>query len=368
MSATLTRTGLSSTVDTMRQKEDFCLCKFHSKRQIIYYQQTWLVITLSNAYAYSPMNIDINRVLSTFSSRRHQFLIYPDTHPELLGVRLSAMLHYFLPEISPSSWPKRIRFGGAHINGVRVTEDIVIELPCKLEYFETIDPIETYQQQFPKWSTDWICYEDEELIVVTKPAGLPTFPSREQKQYSLRRYVDDYLGHPAHFPSRIDTSTSGLVIASKSDKMHATLQQSFEKRRIEKSYLLATHQQPPWPSVSFRGNITKSELHPVLQTVSLTSGKSAQTTVWVLGQYKDLAVMLARPLSGRTHQIRVHLATAGLPLVGDTFYGGRDAESLHLMCFRLRFADPRTGSVREFTVPDSRCPEWVLPFLNRLAS
>jgi tRNA pseudouridine32 synthase / 23S rRNA pseudouridine746 synthase len=305
------------------------------------------------------MSTSLQRVYDTFTSRRHQFLIYLDDCPYKDPPLLSELLTRYLPHINPLSWPDRIEFGGVHRNGIRVQQDVPITLPCKLEYFEPVYSFNDYASQFPQWSTDWICHEDDDIIVVAKPAGLPTFPCREQTLFSLRAYLDNYLPSPPHLPSRIDTSTMGLVIASKSERMHAPLQQLFERRRIEKQYVLGVAEAPLWEGLSIHTRITKDPQHPVLRTTSFTEGKTAQTTLFPLISDESGALLLALPHTGRTHQIRVHLASMGMPLNGDNFYGGQPSPQLQLACYRLRFSDSRTGDILTFTLPNHLCPVWL---------
>lgn len=273
-----------------------------------------------------------------------------------------------LPVIDSTSWLDRLALGGAYVNGQRATTNINLSAPCKVEYFEPKFDIRQLDQHIPKFSPEQIVYEDTELIVVFKPIKLPCLPTRDQFSLNLKHYLEDYLGAKVHMPSRLDTSTQGLVVVSKSALMHNSLQQLFEKRKINKHYVLEVAGKPSWNTWVVTDSIGRDPQHAVLRKVlapGSAGAKDAKTFFRALARSKEppeaTTLLEALPETGRTHQIRVHAASIGLPIVGDNFYGGPVAPSLHLLSYRVVFAHPINRKILDICVPGRLCPEWFDP-------
>ncbi len=272
--------------------------------------------------------------------------------------RLMEVLISGLKHIETSSWAQRFEFGGVYVNGIAVLEDIELIAPCKIEYYEPKYRIEDANQVFPVFSKELIVYEDPDLLIAYKPTGLPSARVKDQRHYSLQAYLERYLGSSLHMPSRIDTSAQGLVVTSRSLRMHARLQRAFEGRRVNKSYRLLVHQTPDWQEKELVAPIGLDPSHPVLRRVC-RDGKIAVTKFKVLQNIENNAVLEAQPVTGRTHQIRVHCASLGFPIVGDKFYGGREASSLHLVSYSFEFMHPFLEKRMRFTAPKRLAPEWA---------
>lgn len=270
---------------------------------------------------------------------------------------LTVLLSRAAPHIPDSEWRERIQVGGVHVNGAPVSGDCIIDPPARVEYFEPRDG-GLISSQYPLWSREWIIYEDNDLIVINKPTRLPTLPVREQNLHNLRRYLEEYLSHPVHLPSRLDTSTSGLVIASKSPDTHRALQRSFETRAVLKRYLCELSGVPSFTTLTLSSPIGRHPLHPVLRCTH-SAGKSALTCFTVVELRDNSALVEARPITGRTHQIRVHAMALGYPLVGDNFYNGAESPNLHLCCVELGLNHPRTGAALRIALPEKARPSWI---------
>ncbi len=201
-----------------------------------------------------------------------------------------------------------------------------------------------------------IAYEDEYLIVVDKPAGLVVHPARGHATGTL---VNGLLGMAAAggddptrpgIVHRLDRDTSGLMVVARSEQVHRRLQRLLRARRIERRYLVLVHGTPP-PAFSVDRPIAR---HPRdrlrMAVVNQGTGREAITHVRVLEQLAGVALCEARLETGRTHQIRVHLESAGFPVVGDPVYGrradrrGLDRQFLH--AYRLAFDHPIDGHGR----------------------
>jgi len=310
---------------------------------------------------------DIQRIKDALTSIHHAWEIREKPEGPL---RLLEVLKSRLPHLEEQSWGKRISWGGVFVNGRTADSDRELEVPCLVEYFEPKFDISRAETVFPPFSTDYVIFEDEHLLFVFKPAGLPSLPVREQKHHNLRDYLLNYTGSKIHIPSRIDTSTQGLTVVSKTPQMHPYLQRIFEKRRVQKFYLLEVAQRVAWPGRTVDASIARDGTHPVLRKTVNEGGKKASTTFESLyfSEFKaagakplETSILLARPLSGRTHQIRVHAQSIGLPIIGDNFYGGLAADCLHLLSYRLCFQHPLSRQELDIRVPPELLPGWLDP-------
>ena len=179
-----------------------------------------------------------------------------------------------------------------------------------------------------------IVYEDDDLLVIDKPAGLAVHPGAGRPDSTL---VNALLAHCGASLSgvggvrrpgivhRLDKDTSGLIVVAKNDAAHHSLSAQFAGRTIDRAYLALVWGMPMPPAGRIEGNIGR---HPQqrkkMTVVGPGRGKPAATRYQVLRRFGDAASLVeCRLESGRTHQIRVHMAHIGHPLVGDPVYGGR---------------------------------------------
>jgi 23S rRNA pseudouridine1911/1915/1917 synthase len=218
-----------------------------------------------------------------------------------------------------------------------------------------------------------IRYEDEHLLVLEKPAGLVVHPAPGSPDRTL---VNALLAHCGESLSgiggvrrpgivhRLDKDTSGLLVVAKTEQAHVPLAEDFAARRVERAYKAVTWGVPLPRSGEIVGNIGRSPANRQKMAVLRAGGKPAVTRYRVLREFKGAAALVeCRLATGRTHQIRVHLAEKGHPLVGDSVYGqGRQArrasgeigtilaafprQALHA-CL-LGFTHPVTGAALRF--------------------
>lgn len=302
--------------------------------------------------------VDHQRIKDAFSSNYWCFEHYGPETPMLVPYLRNA-----IPHIDPESWKERLEFGGIFVNGLNADRDVLLPIPAKVEYYEPKFQIHDAKNYYNHFNKEYVIYEDVDLIVSYKPNRLPSMPAKEQRHFNLKSYLEKHLGQTIHLPSRLDTSTQGMLIASKTERMHGPLQRLFENKRIQKYYLLESSATAPWCTLSVKDPIGKTKEHPVLRTVHGSDPKNAQTDFRKIG---DTPFLIAKPLTGRTHQIRVHSSSVGLPIRGDNFYGGAHSSQLHLLSFALSFIHPFSEEKVDIFLPSPLFPNWAKPIYDDL--
>ncbi len=184
-----------------------------------------------------------------------------------------------------------------------------------------------------------IVYQDRDLLAVNKPSGVASQRTPYQLKGTLEYWVAEEFARqgirePVRVIHRLDRGTSGLMLFPKQRQAAAYLSELFKQGTIQKRYLALVTGTPPAEQWCADGSIGKvgTSRYGVL-----AEGRAARTLLRCLATAGGRSLIEARPLTGRTHQIRVHLAAAGLPIVGDTTYGGAAAPRLLLHCSGLEF-------------------------------
>ncbi len=208
-----------------------------------------------------------------------------------------------------------------------------------------------------------ILYEDGDLLVIDKPAGLVVHPAPGHPAGTL---VNAILHHCPDLQGvggvqrpgivhRLDKDTSGLLLVAKNDRAHRHLQAQFKDRTIAKTYLalLVGHLEPSRGRID--APIGRHPHHRQRMAVLPTGGREAVTDYEVIDYYSGATLVTAHPRTGRTHQIRVHFASLGHPVVGDVVYGPRrdrfGLERHFLHAHRLRFRRPSDEADLDFSSP-----------------
>ena len=226
-----------------------------------------------------------------------------------------------------------------------------------------------------------VLYEDEYLIALNKPPGMTTHPAPNVTSGTLVNALlgrmvlpeqDDFDNESGYRPGivhRLDKDTSGVIVVAKTVSAHARLSESFKARETQKVYLaIAAGQWKAEQPVNLDAPIGRHPIHRQRMTVGGAASREAQTRFTALSHHPDghgrtFALIRCEPRTGRTHQLRVHLAHLGSPIVGDTVYGraseviGRQA----LHAWQLSIPHPVTGENLHLIAPppDDLLSAWV---------
>ncbi len=301
-------------------------------------------------------DVELERIAESFYSKRWVFQLEED---ESLPLTCQEALVKRLPHIDPSSWKERFDLGGVYLAGRPAQLHDVIAPPCRLEYYEPRFDIAKASQFFPPFSAEMILRLEDDFGVAVKPAGLPTTASRDQGRFNFQRYLSNHLAESVHTPSRLDTGVSGLLLFSRSPRMNRALQKAYEQRRVHKIYLALLSGVCDWRDFDITHMIDRDDRHPVLRRVVEQGGESAHTRCTTLCTVGDQSLVLAEPITGRTHQIRLHCAAEGVPIRGDPYYGGTADAALHLVSYGIRFFHPFDQEYKSYLLPRQCWPVWL---------
>jgi RluA family pseudouridine synthase len=211
-----------------------------------------------------------------------------------------------------------------------------------------------------------IIYKDDHVLVVNKPAGLPVLPDGWEKDapYIVKLLEEEY--GKIWIVHRLDKTTSGVMIFARTAEAHRGLNVQFEGREAEKTYHAIVEGNPNWnekvAKFPLRADVGKKHR----TAVDDRRGKPSETGFRILKRYQDWALVEAKPMTGRTHQIRVHAYALGHPLLGDVLYGASETDLIRrpaLHAWSLAFNHPATGERFAFKAGE---PEDFVRALERL--
>ena len=253
--------------------------------------------------------------------------------PEHGGARLDAFLAAALPHLSRSRLKRLIQAGQVRLGGKPVSEPSAKVKPGQT--FAILIPESAEARPAAQAFPLAVIYEDQHLLVIDKPAGLVVHPGAGNPDRTL---VNALLAHCGESLSgiggvkrpgivhRLDKDTSGLMVVAKTDLAHAGLARQFAEHTLERAYRALVWGVPSPRRGEIGGNIGRSPQNRKRMALLRRGGKPALTRYRVLAAYGSVASLLECRLStGRTHQIRVHLAARGHPVMGDPLYGRASA-------------------------------------------
>ena len=294
---------------------------------------------------------------------RHEFTVDADS----AGLRLDVYLAGLLPQHSRSQLQRIIKDGAAAVAGRPARPNSTI----KAGDLVTIDIPDAAPATPAAQDLDLpVVYQDADLIVVDKPAGMVVHPAAGHAEGTL---VNALLFHADNLSGvggeqrpgivhRLDRGTSGLMVVAKNDAAHRELARQFHDREVEKEYVALA-----WGEVHAGRRIDlpvgRDPVHREKMSTRARRSRTAVTRITAAREMRGVTLLHVAIATGRTHQIRVHLSAIGHPIVGDATYGGvrhrmpgalRAVERLErpfLHAARIAFTHPREGTRMEFTSP-----------------
>lgn len=266
-------------------------------------------------------------------------------------------LEHRFPAVSRAQWLQRMDAGEViDAEGQQVKAAAAFTPERRLYYYRTVE------QEVPIPFEAEVLHQDEHLLVVDKPHFLPVIPSGKYVQETVLVRLKHRLGLPDLSPiHRIDRDTAGLVLFSVNPASRNAYQSLFRHRQVDKTYECIATWNPalPWP-VRRESRIGPAE--HFMQQTEVPGAPNALTHIAPLEVHSSLARYTLKPVSGQRHQLRVHMAALGLPIVNDGIYptltpeGADYARPLQLLARAIAFTDPVSGAPRQFTSARSLLP------------
>jgi 23S rRNA pseudouridine1911/1915/1917 synthase len=289
--------------------------------------------------------------------------------------RLDKFLAGHLPGLS------RARVQGLIKDGqVEVTSKVILKTGFMVEGGNDVSiriPEPTPSKLVPEDIPLTIVFENKDLVIINKPAGMVVHPGAGHYSGTLVHAalaaIPDLEGIGGEerpgIVHRLDKDTSGLIILAKNERAHLWLQDQFRDRTVKKVYLALVDGKPPTPAGRIEAEIARDPSHrKQMAVVSEGRGRAAVTEYKTLEQFAHHTLIEAHPLTGRTHQIRLHLAFLGCPIVGDTIYGKKQAtvelKRHFLHAARISVKLPGEKELRTFEAPLPDELEQVLTVLR----
>lgn len=274
------------------------------------------------------------------------------------AVRIDKYIALKFPEYSRAALTKLFDLNLIKINREPVQPGFKVKPGTIIEY--DLGPL----QEKPEVIELPVIYEDENVVVVDKPAGIISHARGKFWQEAsvasfIRSKITGLEGERGGIVHRLDRATSGVMICAKNEESLVYLQKQFSNRVVEKTYTAVIDRVPKEQKAIISAPIERNLKDPKRFHVS-KSGKHAETYYEVTENKDKKSLVILRPKTGRTHQLRLHLDYIGCPIVGDELYGGTKYERLLLHASSLKIDIPKHGS----RVFESKPPKLFMEFIN----
>jgi 23S rRNA pseudouridine1911/1915/1917 synthase len=293
------------------------------------------------------------------------------------GKRLDHFLKDRFPEYSRARLQQWIKAGRVLVDGHPAKASLMLRGAERVQLEPAAaPPLQAEPQDLPLE----ILYEDEAVIAVNKPAGMVVHAGAGVREGTLvnallhRFQRLSKAGGPERpgIVHRLDRFTSGVILVARDDASHQRLSRQFASRQVEKTYLAMVHGAVRQDTGRIEKPIARDPVRRTRMTTRTTTGRSAVTEYRVLKRFDGFTFLEVTLGTGRTHQIRVHLASLGHPVAGDTLYGApaRHAagaprlDRWFLHAWRIRFRSPATGEMVAVTAPlPEELEDWMQALL-----
>jgi len=274
------------------------------------------------------------------------------------GQRLDQFLHDRLPQYSRSRLQAWVDDGRVQVNGAAAKRSYILKGVERVRVSPAeLPPLRAVPEDLPLE----VLYEDSDVIAINKPAGMVVHAGAGRHSGTLTNALVHRFGKLSTVGGverpgivhRLDRLTSGVILVARTDAAHRHLAAQFSGRKIEKMYLALVHGRVKADHGTITKPIARDPIHRTRMTVKSGAGRSAITEYKVLkrwGKYSYLEVKIG---TGRTHQIRVHLASIGHPVAGDKLYGAPAGilDRFLLHAWRLKFRSPTSEESISITAP-----------------
>jgi 23S rRNA pseudouridine1911/1915/1917 synthase len=298
------------------------------------------------------------------------------TYTEAGGERIDVFIARTLPYLSRTRVQALIKQGTVLLNNRPARASDKLEPGDTILVHQPAPETETKADREPAQPLD-ILFEDEHILVINKPAGLVVHPAAGHegdtladlllaRDPSIAQAVNPGSQHRPGIVHRLDKDTSGLLIVAKTAAAMTQLAQQFQERTITKRYLALVEGRLPLAEGAIEAPIGRDQRHRQRMTITAQHGRHAQTLFWVEHEFKSFSLLRVQIITGRTHQIRVHLAAIGHPVVGDRLYGhpqSLEPPRVFLHAAELQFTHPVTGQRLAF---QAALPPDLQAFLDSL--
>ena len=272
------------------------------------------------------------------------------------GIRLDKCLAQALPQYSRSYIKKLIDQNYIVVNGQSTKANQKIKENDRITV--TLIPLSTLP--LPESIHLTIIHEDEEILIIDKPAGLTTHPAPGHPDHTLVNAVLSYCPTIAENSGstrpgiihRLDKDTSGLIVIAKNELSRRYIAEQFKNHMVKKGYLVLVQGKLIPKRGKIDAPVGRDPRYRKRMTI-MEEGKEASTEFEVRACFDNYTLLDVSPVTGRTHQIRVHLLAIGYPVVGDSVYGVKSTflNRQFVHAYRLGFRLPSTNQYREFTSP-----------------
>jgi 23S rRNA pseudouridine1911/1915/1917 synthase len=292
------------------------------------------------------------------------------------GVRLDLALARRFPGMSRSRLQRLVKGGFALVNGrpTRPGRSLAVG-----DEVEILMEVETRPYARPENIPLVVLFEDEHMVALDKPPGMAVHPGSGERSGTMANALSYRFGELSHLQGplrpgivhRLDKDTSGVILVAKSDEAHQALAAQFKERSVHKTYLAVVHGVVEFDADLISLPIGRHPARPEKMTVRHDgSGRASETYYEVRERFRRHTFVEVHPRTGRTHQIRVHMAALGHPLVADRLYGRSDRvlnpvmarQALHAL--RIEFHHPVSGEEMRLEAPIPADMERLLRFLR----